>query len=77
MESALGSITNKMLHLNPCLNLLAHSSVFKGKNSRHKVITIWLCVVWLLWKQRNAIIFEGVEFSIDKTVDELKARLWS
>ncbi|KAL8532344.1 hypothetical protein ACS0TY_008806 [Phlomoides rotata] len=63
-----------VLHSNPCLNLLAFYYLFRGKKGRLKAAT---CVVWLIWKGRNAFIFEGVEFQIEKIVEELKARVWS
>lgn len=36
-----------------------------------------LCVEWLIWKGRNDAIFEGKTFWVDKTCDEIKAKLWS
>lgn len=62
------------------VTIVLHSFSFssiKGKNGKHVAIAIWQCVVWLLWKWRNALIFEGIAFSVDKIVKELKSRLWS
>lgn len=39
--------------------------------------SLWLCVVWMLRKGRNNLIFRDLKFSIIKTVDKIKARLWS
>lgn len=66
-----------VLHSRSFSNLFAHIRIFRVKKDTNLSMAIWLCVVWLIWKGMNALILEGAVFSIDKTVEELKARLWS
>ncbi|KAL8548844.1 hypothetical protein ACS0TY_007927 [Phlomoides rotata] len=66
-----------VVHSKSWINLLSYSNVFKRKKGRQTATTIWLDIVWLIWKHRNALIFDGFAFSVDRILDELKARLWS
>ncbi|KAL8535673.1 hypothetical protein ACS0TY_011345 [Phlomoides rotata] len=45
------------LHSKPWMNLLSQCYLFKWKRGRQNAISIWLCVVWMIWKYRNAFIF--------------------
>ena len=45
------------------LDLLAN---WKGRFGRHRIGDVWsaipLCIMWILWKERNNRTFEGVEW---------------
>lgn len=47
-----------VLPSDPMRNLLLFSRLLNGKEDRKFAIYTWECVVWLLWKTRNAIILE-------------------
>lgn len=66
-----------VLHSDPGVNLLMFSNLVKKDSGKKFVVSIWECVVWLLWEWRNAKVFRGEELSFDKVVEEIKARLWS
>jgi hypothetical protein len=52
------------------LNLFRDS---QGKKARRKgLILIWSAVVWVLWRMRNAVIFENDTAQIISVVDNIK-----
>lgn len=59
------------------MNLLLFSSFFRSSNGKKFAVSIWECVVWSLWKLRNARIFRNEEINGDKLLKEIKTRLWS
>ena len=40
---------------------------WKGRFGRHRNSDIWnaipLCFIWILWRERNVLTFEGLEWS--------------
>lgn len=59
----------------------AHREAFsnllgRGKLKR-KLGGLWTCVVWVLWKWRNAVLFEGLEWDFRRVENEIKCRFWS
>ncbi|KAL8476037.1 hypothetical protein ACS0TY_028632 [Phlomoides rotata] len=71
----LGVVT--VLPSNPTMNQLHFSSFLRGRRGRIDVVCVWEGIVWTLWKWRNSKFFKGIEVSVNKIVDEIKARLWS
>jgi hypothetical protein len=56
------------------LNLFRDS---QGKKARRKgLILIWSAVVWVLWRMRNAVIFENDTAQIISVVDNIKLSSW-
>lgn len=49
------------------------SGMLRVVNGKGFAITVWICVVWVLWKWRNKIIFEEGKWDSKLIVDELKA----
>ncbi|XP_057811338.1 uncharacterized protein LOC131025559 [Salvia miltiorrhiza] len=39
--------------------------------------SVWICLIWSLWKVRNECIFDQGSWNKDKMVFEIKQRLWS
>ncbi|KAL8552555.1 hypothetical protein ACS0TY_001300 [Phlomoides rotata] len=66
-----------VLSSNPSTNLLHFSSIFRGRMGKLAAISIWECIVWLLWKSRNALVFHQQQQVRDKIVEEVKIRTWS
>ncbi|XP_057775020.1 uncharacterized protein LOC130993998 [Salvia miltiorrhiza] len=46
------------------------------KESRKFLPALWCCVVWVVWRCRNASRFEGKGWEISKVVSEIKVRMW-
>ncbi|KAL6516895.1 hypothetical protein OROHE_018183 [Orobanche hederae] len=65
------------LHRKPIENLLFFSRCLRGVKGKHFAISLWLCVIWAIWRGRNDLLFNDKEFSILSIVDDIKARLWS
>ncbi|KAL8477969.1 hypothetical protein ACS0TY_030029 [Phlomoides rotata] len=61
----------------PSTNLLHFSNFFRGKRGKNAAVCVWECVVWSLWKWRNAKVFRAGECRVSKVVEDVKARLWS
>ncbi|KAL8479384.1 hypothetical protein ACS0TY_026309 [Phlomoides rotata] len=59
------------------INLLHFCNFFRGKRGKIVAVSVWECVVWLLWKWRNAKVFRAEELRVNKVMEEVKARLWS
>ncbi|KAL8552774.1 hypothetical protein ACS0TY_001455 [Phlomoides rotata] len=66
-----------VMQCKPSLNLIAHCGAFRGKKGKIFSVSVWSCVVWVIWKLRNDVIFNNVEVCFDKVVEEIKARIWS
>lgn len=66
-----------VLSSKPKLNLLHFSRLLKGKRGKEIAVCIWECMIWLIWKARNAIIFRNEQIMEKRIIDELKSRLWS
>lgn len=54
-----------------------HSGIFLGKRGRLYVVRSWICIVWVLWRWRNKVIFEGESCDVGRIVEEIKGRMWS
>ncbi|KAL8483406.1 hypothetical protein ACS0TY_026198 [Phlomoides rotata] len=65
------------LQSDPCRNLSAFRQNARRGKGMLVLVVIWQCMIWLIWKARNAIIFEGVTFNSNNLLEELKARVWS
>ncbi|KAL8522493.1 hypothetical protein ACS0TY_012601 [Phlomoides rotata] len=66
-----------VLPSNPSTNLLSFSRLFRGNQRRWVAVSIWECVVWLIWKTRNDLVFQHKRNECDKILEELKYRTWS
>ncbi|KAG4382892.1 hypothetical protein AAZX31_14G169600 [Glycine max] len=40
-------------------------------------MTFWLVVIWLIWLQRNTIIFRGKQACVQEVVDSVVFKTWS
>lgn len=38
---------------------------------------LWICVIWVLWKWRNAVLFDEKEWDFRRIEAEIKCRYWS
>lgn len=57
---------------------LTCSQSHSQNEKRYSVIGCYIVVCgWVIWKGRNAFLFEGTIFLVDKVVDEVKERVWS
>ncbi|XP_057793138.1 uncharacterized protein LOC131009746 [Salvia miltiorrhiza] len=61
--------------------ILQHFSIFvhggKGKSSRKFLKALWICTIWLIWKNRNVSRFEGKVWDAQHMALEIKGRMWS
>lgn len=64
-------------HAQSLMNLNAFSNILRNIKCKCLASSLWSCVAWLIRKARNEFIFNGVDFRIDKMVEEMKAKLWS
>ncbi|GAU47008.1 hypothetical protein TSUD_244370 [Trifolium subterraneum] len=55
------------------LNFFSHS---RGKKLRKGLTTIWNAVVWSLWRQRNAVIFDNGTRDDAEVIDGIKVLSW-
>lgn len=39
--------------------------------------SLWICIVWIIWKGRNKLILYGKWFKLDKALEEVKSRFWN
>lgn len=53
-----------------------HKRLFIGKKGRIRGLVAWHVVVWSLWLERNAVIFQNAKFDLLRIVDLIKCR-WS
>ncbi|KAL8525193.1 hypothetical protein ACS0TY_014713 [Phlomoides rotata] len=58
-------------------HLFFECSSLGGRKGKQISVSIWQCLVWILWKVRNAFVFRNEEFVADNIVMELKTRTWS
>lgn len=58
-------------------NFRVHSGIFQGKRGKTLAICIWECLMWVIWKSRNNVIFSNVEVNPIRIIDEVKGRVWS
>lgn len=61
----------------PAMSLLQFRGLFKCKERRSFGVCVWECVVWLLWKARNAKTFRNEVVSCDKLLAEVKVHVCS
>lgn len=64
-------------HIQISLHFLSHSSILVGKKGNTFATSLWICIVWIIWKGRNKVIFYGKYFDLEKALDEIKGRFWS
>lgn len=48
-----------------------------GGKTRPIMGGLWICVVWVWWKWRNAVHFEHKEWNIRRIEEEIKCRFWN
>lgn len=58
-------------HRRSFVNLLGNGKVRKLMGG------LWTCVIWTIWKWRNAVLFEDKEWNFRKLEMEIKCRFWS
>jgi hypothetical protein len=51
-------------------------SVVHGMKARRASNLVWVSTVWLIWKQRNAAIFNMAVYDVPKVLDEIKVITW-
>lgn len=66
-----------MLHHELKEQFIGYIRILNGKVWKTFAICIWVCIIWVVWKRINKLIFENVEFNTIHFVDEIKSRLWS
>ncbi|KAL8515267.1 hypothetical protein ACS0TY_014106 [Phlomoides rotata] len=69
VETALPSI--------PMMNFLLFCGLLNWKRGKVIAGCIWACVVWTIWKGRNALIFRNEVVEHGKLLEEIISRLWS
>lgn len=53
------------------------SGLLLGKKGNMISISLWTSVVWIIWRGRNKLIFEGKDFDLEKSIEEIRGRFWS
>lgn len=53
------------------------SSLLGRGKFRKRLGSLWICVVWVLWRWRNAVIFDHKEWDLRRIEEEIKCRFWS
>lgn len=55
-----------------------HFMVMSGMLPRNKgskiAIGLWICVIWLIWKGRNELLFEDKSFDEAKMIEQIKGQ---
>jgi hypothetical protein len=60
-----------------CASLLNFfAAVSSAKKQKQGMILIWNSVIWMLWRQRNCIIFENGIRDVAKVVEDIKVTSW-
>ncbi|KAL8542626.1 hypothetical protein ACS0TY_003489 [Phlomoides rotata] len=67
---------SSVLSSRPSTNLLHFSRLLRGKKGKEILVSIWDCIIWIIWKTRNEFVFQQVQFSKNKFIEELQARVW-
>jgi hypothetical protein len=55
--------------------LIALCGMVKGKNQTCVISMIWGCVIWSLWKVRNAKVFKNVEKGVEEVFNSIQSLL--
>ena len=57
--------------------LLSWQGSFVGKRRKKAWMAAPLCIFWTLWQERNRLVFEGVDISINRIKSTFLSNLWS
>lgn len=68
-----GSKVRQSMHINTYAQLFDD----RKRKVKNMIVSIWLGVIWSIWRWRNKIIFKNGAMSIEKLVDELRSRVWN
>ncbi|XP_057779662.1 uncharacterized protein LOC130998247 [Salvia miltiorrhiza] len=75
VQKWLGSSSVRPRHISSHFEMF--TKLGRGKNCDKFLEAMWMCITWVLWKQRNASRFDGKAWNIKGTLMEIKARSWS
>lgn len=56
---------------------LFHKGLFHGKKGRKRGVVVWLSVLWMVWLERNAVLFSNAQVDVIRILDLIKCRSWS
>lgn len=63
---------------NSSMSLLLISKLMRGRKGKKIVVRLlWKCIVWLLWKRKNALVFQNQQQQKERLVEDLKGRTWN
>jgi hypothetical protein len=57
-------------------SILNFFTYLKGKKLRKGMIMIWLGVIWILWRRRNAVLFDNGGIDVAEIIEEIKVITW-
>ncbi|KAL8465461.1 hypothetical protein ACS0TY_034821 [Phlomoides rotata] len=58
-------------------HFLHHTFLCPGDESATLGITLWIGVVWNLWKLRNDVVFNGGKLNLEKVIGNIKICVWT
>ncbi|XP_057793022.1 uncharacterized protein LOC131009626 [Salvia miltiorrhiza] len=70
IESWMGIRTARPKELMQHFNMFINSG--RGRESEKALKALWMCTIWLLWKQRNESRFEEQVWEVQRAVSEIK-----
>lgn len=68
---------NMVYHEDPCSHLIQQGTLLGNEKEFKSASSLWIYIVWSIWQARNELIFNGVNPSLPKIWEEIKARTWS
>ena len=57
--------------------LLSWNSSFMGKRRKKDWMVAPQCIFWTIWRERNRVVFEDVNISINRMKSTFLCNLWS
>ena len=57
--------------------LLSWRGSFVGKRRKKAWMTALLCIFWTIWHERNRIVFDNMDFSVNWMKSAFLCNLWS
>lgn len=55
---------------------IQHKGLFVGKKVKRRGLVLWHTLVWTLWLERNAILFNIGKFDVGRILELIKGRSW-
>lgn len=57
-------------------HLKKHKIVIRGKKNRKIRFIVWVAVVWVIWGNRNRVVFRGGLPNVEQMLTHVKGLIW-